>query len=226
MKTLLAVRRPGIFLAADFSTLGECLGILEKIADCIDGIKIGYVLLGDPEFGKRVIRMVKEATGLPVLVDTKIHDVRHIACSMYENARHWGADGVTVWHNSGVSAIADLVAYQDDVSVVVLTELTDPGACSIPDEFRRGIDVARSARADAIQVPGNKPKAIRIARATVGASLPIFCCGIGVQGGDPVEAIRAGADYLIIGRMIIREAEPRDALKRIRERLSMATVAR
>ena len=49
--------------------------------------------------------------------------------------------------------------------------------------------------------------------------LPVYSPGIGAQAGGAEQAIRSGADYLIIGRSIIEAEEPAKVAKEIQNRI-------
>ncbi|MGD0784344.1 MAG: orotidine-5'-phosphate decarboxylase [Sedimentisphaerales bacterium] len=201
-------KKPGIFLAADFSTLEECMPIIEPIAHLIAGVKIGFKLLLDPDHGFNTITILKKRFNLPILVDSKIHDVGHIATALCRRLKSLGADGVTIWGYCGPSVIHECATVDEDLALVVLTELTDPTARPFHDKLAQFVEAAVAFGAHAVQAPGTRPDAIRIARTISGPDFPIFSCGIGTQGGSAREAVQAGADYVIIGREIIDNPNP------------------
>ncbi|MGB9705400.1 MAG: orotidine 5'-phosphate decarboxylase, partial [Pyrobaculum sp.] len=56
-------------------------------------------------------------------------------------------------------------------------------------------------------LPGNQPELVARARKMVGCSYRIISPGIGAQGGRPGGALRAGADFEIVGRYVIEDQE-------------------
>ncbi|HYX72961.1 MAG TPA: orotidine 5'-phosphate decarboxylase / HUMPS family protein, partial [Nitrososphaera sp.] len=54
----------------------------------------------------------------------------------------------------------------------------------------------------------------------VAGQLPVYSPGIGAQGGDAEQAIRNGANYLIIGRSIVESGQPVKAAREIQNRIS------
>jgi orotidine-5'-phosphate decarboxylase len=201
-------KKPGIFLAADFSTLEECIPVLDSIAHLLAGVKVGFKLLFDPDHGFDTITILKKRLNIPILVDSKIHDVEHIATAFCRRLKNLGADGVTVWGYCGPSVLQACATVDKDLAIVVLTELTDPSARPFHDKLAQFVEVAVTFGAHAVQAPGTRPDAIRIARTISGPHFPIFSCGIGSQGGSAREAAQAGADYVIIGREIIDSPNP------------------
>lgn len=188
------------------------------------GVKIGSLLLSDPDYGCRVITKLKEQFDIPILVDSKILDVAHIVLPYCKRLKSLGADGVTLWGHCGPSVLKECVRLDKELAVVVLTELTEPSARRYHDKLADFVTMAIDVGAHAIQAPGNHPEAIKIARTIAGPSMPIFSCGIGFQGGDPREAISAGADYLIVGREITNSRDPLQATIEISRQISLGTV--
>jgi len=79
--------------------------------------------------------------------------------------------------------------------------------------------MAVERRFDGVVVGATRPDTIHLVRELVG-SLLIVAPGVGVQGGDPQQALAAGADLLIVGRAITLEEDMLAALKRILATLS------
>ena len=47
----------------------------------------------------------------------------------------------------------------------------------------------------------------------------VYSPGVGAQGGDAEQAIRSGANYLIIGRSIVEAKQPAKAAREIQNRI-------
>lgn len=62
---------------------------------------------------------------------------------------------------------------------------------------------------DGFIAPATRPERIRAVRSIVGDGKKILSPGVGAQGGKASDAIRAGADYAIVGRAIYGSADPR-----------------
>ncbi|MEM4161432.1 MAG: orotidine-5'-phosphate decarboxylase, partial [Thermoplasmata archaeon] len=111
-----------------------------------------------------------------------------------------------------VKEIAD--RFGGDVFVVV--EMSHPGGAEFTarhaEEFAR---MSKEAGARGIIAPATRPGRIEKLRKILGEDMLILSPGVGAQGGDPAEAIRAGADYLIVGRSIYEAAEPGKEAERL-----------
>jgi len=65
--------------------------------------------------------------------------------------------------------------------------------------------------ADGIVVGATCPQKILEVKHVVSGKVPIYSPGIGAQGGTAKEAVKAGADYIIVGREITMAADPTKA---------------
>ncbi|MCJ7463580.1 MAG: orotidine 5'-phosphate decarboxylase, partial [Thermoplasmata archaeon] len=72
--------------------------------------------------------------------------------------------------------------------------------------------LAKSAGARGIVAPATRPERIAALRKIIGG-LEIISPGVGAQGGKASDAIRAGADYIIVGRAIYDAPDPGGAAK-------------
>jgi orotidine-5'-phosphate decarboxylase len=65
-----------------------------------------------------------------------------------------------------------------------------------------------------IIAPATRPERLAALRREVGPLL-ILSPGVGAQGGSASEALRMGADYVIVGRGIYGAEDPREAALRV-----------
>ena len=97
--------------------------------------------------------------------------------------------------------------------VFVVTEMSHPGGkqftAPVADKLAA---LARSAGARGIVAPATRPDRIAALREIIGG-LEIISPGVGAQGGKASDAIRAGADYIIVGRAIYDAPDPGSAAK-------------
>jgi orotidine-5'-phosphate decarboxylase len=75
------------------------------------------------------------------------------------------------------------------------------------------LERALSWGADGVVLGSTRPEKIAQAKAVLKNNTKILCPGSGAQGGDPAEALRAGADYIILGRSILNSSDPREAIR-------------
>ncbi len=205
-------RRTGVIAALDMNGIGIAGGIEEYV----DAFKVNYpVVLAQ---GTSVIREL--SLYRPVIADFKIADVPHIATRIAEIAFENKASSVIAHGFTGsdsVKAVLD-VAKRYDGEVYVVAELSSAGG----KEFMTGISekivkMAKKLGCHGIIAPATRPERIKRLREIAG-EMQILSPGVGKQGGDAVEAINAGADFVIVGRSIY-EGNAVENAKKLAERL-------
>ncbi|MEM3396427.1 MAG: orotidine-5'-phosphate decarboxylase [Thermoplasmata archaeon] len=200
-------RKKGLILALDVTERERALKIVREVYQYVDAIKVNYPLvLGCG------IEIVKEIAPMKyVLCDFKIADIPNTNRLIAELAFGKGASGVIVHAFPGrdsLKAVKDVAdKFGGDVFTVV--EMSHPGGAEFTakhaEEFA---SIAREVGARGIIAPATRPEKIERLRKIIGEEMLILSPGVGVQGGNPVQAIKAGADYLIVGRSIYEAANP------------------
>ncbi|HID39271.1 MAG TPA: orotidine-5'-phosphate decarboxylase [Calditrichaeota bacterium] len=153
----------------------------------------------------------------PVIADFKIADVPHISKIITRIAVNGGCDGVIVHGFVGPDSIEACIIEAKENMVFVATELTSLGGKYFTQPVANDLaTMAKEIGAYGIQVPGNRPERIKKIRQLVGNELTIISCGIGAQGGKFGSAIKAGADFEIIGRAIYDSENPEIKIKEIK----------
>ena len=196
--------------------------VAEAVRDHVDAIKVNWplVLAGG-------LSVVKEFSRLGyVLCDLKVADIPNTNRLIVEQAMAAGASGVICHAFVGEDSVRACVEAAQPGEVFVVTEMSHPGG----QEFtaRHAEDFARLAvRAGAagIIAPATRPERIKVLRGLVGSKL-ILAPGVGAQGGSPADAIRAGADAVIVGRAIYEAADPGAAAEAIEKEIPRAPAAR
>lgn len=224
-----------IIVALDVDSMEEAWKLVGPLYDYVGYFKVGLQLLTS-EGAPRVVKGIKERGGR-VLYDGKFDDIPNTIAGASRVVAKLGVDMFNVHASAGKEAIAKAVENKGKCLVLGVTVLTsiDEDECGsiFGDEpnnmveyfaqmlFDAGADgVICSAKEldvlsdmDFLKVtPGIRPK--------------------WAQKGDqkrvmtPGEAIKAGADYLVIGRPIRKPPEeignPVDAAKRIAEEIEQA----
>lgn len=168
----------------------RALEIAKALKDEVAGFKVGWDLV--LETGLNAVREIS-ALG-PVVVDLKLADIPYIVERALDKLASAGA----------CCAIAHgflLPSLRRDPRLYVLVKMTvetryDP----IWKELLPHLEGFRGAVA-----PGNDPATVSAIRRALGCSARIISPGIGAQGGRPGGAIRAGADFEIVGRYILED---------------------
>ncbi len=204
-------RENGIILALDVDTKEKALEICGEAADFVDAIKVGYPLILNT--GLDVIGELGQFKR-PIIADLKVADIPFVSKRICETAVKSGADYVIVQGFVGSDVVK---ACSSAARIFVVVEMSHPGA----EEFmaKDALMIAENAKecAEGIVAPATRPQRIRELRKTVG-DLIIISPGVKAQGANVGDAIKAGADFEIIGRGIYEAADPGKAAEESSER--------
>ncbi|MGQ9587444.1 MAG: orotidine-5'-phosphate decarboxylase [Thermoplasmata archaeon] len=197
-----------IILALDVTSRESAMHVVEEVRDYVDAIKINWPLI--LAAGPEVIRDMSRIKD--VICDMKIADIPNTNRLIVEQAMSRGASAVIAHGFTGedsVKACVDAAKGQ----VFVVTEMSHPGGrqftAPIADKLAA---LAKAAGARGIVAPATRPERIADLRRIIG-DLDILSPGVGAQGGKASDALRAGADYIIVGRAIYEASDPRAAAK-------------
>ncbi len=72
--------------------------------------------------------------------------------------------------------------------------------------------MAAEAGAFGLVAPATRPERVKKLRNIIGDELAIIAPGVGAQGGTASKAISAGADWVIVGRIVYRAESPKKAI--------------
>lgn len=104
--------------------------------------------------------------------------------------------------------------------VFIVTEMSHPGGKEFTQpNAERIAAIAREEGAMGIIAPATRPERIAKMREIVG-DMKIISPGVGAQGGKASDALRFGADFIIVGRAIYEAPDPAEAAKGIAEEIS------
>ncbi len=200
--------------------------------DQISFFKIGLQLFAaeGPAFVREII-----GTGAQIFLDLKLHDIPNTVGRAIESIGELGVAMTTLHLSGGGEMIRAAVAARKGnmsiLGVTVLTSATDQtlSETGINDEIDNHV-LRLAALGVAANIDGvvASPREIKILRARCGDKIKIVTPGVRPswsEAGDqkrfmtPREAIDAGADYLVIGRPITANENPREATRRILEEL-------
>lgn len=201
-----------IIIALDCDDRVHSYKILNQCHDLIDVIKINYPLI--LKEGLSFISELKEKYYKPILADFKIADAPVTNNRIAKLAKEAEADAIMVHAIIGTDAIYEIKKETNNkLGIFIVTELTHPGGLEFTRKY--SFDAARlclTMDCCGIQAPGTRPDRITKLRNIIGNKKTIIACGIGAQGGDYKEVMKAGADYAIIGRAIYTSSNPREVI--------------
>lgn len=206
-------KKTGLILALDVTDNDRAISISKDVAEHVDAIKIGYPLVLGAGIG-----VIKTLSGLaPVIADFKVADIPNTARLICARAFSAGAGAVIVHGFTGRDSIEECVKTGKEYSgdIYVVTEMSHPGAVDFMQP--KALELARLAvgsGAAGVVAPATRPGRVKEIRSMVGG-LTIISPGVGAQGGSASEAIRAGADYVIVGRSIYDSGNPAGEAEKI-----------
>jgi orotidine-5'-phosphate decarboxylase len=219
-----------LVIAIDTSSRDDIL----RLADALHGAA-GVLKIGLQAFIANGPSIVHELVGRGdrVFLDLKIHDIPNTAKHAVAEAASLGATMATV-HTAGGATMLRECAHPDllVLGVTVLTSLSEADLL----EIGYGASAVETARRLAILAHESglrgvvaSPLEIATIREACGADFVILTPGIRPRGADagdqrrtmtPGEAVREGADYIVVGRPITGAADARSAALRIVEEMS------
>ncbi len=201
----------GIILALDVESRVEAVRVMEEVEDYIDAIKVGYPLILNTGLGfiKELGRFKK-----PIIADFKVADIPEISRIICELAVENGADYVIVHGFVGEDVVRECSRV---AKIFVVAEMSHAGAETFMKENAEEITGLAARYACGIVAPATRPQSIAKLKKIAG-DLVIISPGVRTQGGVPGSAIKAGADFEIIGRGIYLADDPREAAREFAER--------
>jgi orotidine-5'-phosphate decarboxylase len=204
-------KESGLVLALDETDGGKALAVAEEVADIVDAIKINWPLVLSE--GPHMIDRLSEMS--EVICDFKVADIPNTVRLIVENAVSRGASAVIVHAFTGDDSLRAAVDAAGDAEIYAVTEMSHPGAKLFTalhaEEMAR---LGAECGAKGFIAPATRPDRIAAIRAVIGPDRKILSPGVGAQGGKASDAIRAGADYAIVGRAIYGSDNPREAARR------------
>lgn len=230
-------KRNPILVALDVSTAEEAVRLAKTLSPHVGGFKVGLELLMGP--GPAVVAALT-ALGRPVLVDAKLLDIPTTVARAARQLGGLGARWVTVHANGGDRMLRAAVAGLEEgaggraAGVLAVTVLTSMGADDLAETGVSGSPGRQTARLAKLAASAGcegvvcSPEELGVI-AQVASQLIKVTPGIRPPGADhddqrrtagPAEAIRRGADYLVIGRPILRDSKPAEAARAILDTLA------
>ena len=214
--------RSRLIVALDVPTVGEANRLIDRLGDEVAFYKVGLWLLHASGIDRLIDRLI--GAGKEVFLDCKMYDIGETVREGVKRAAGRGASLVTVHGNRDILRAAvegKRGSALKIFAISVLTNLDDEDAREMgylcPVEALVDIRVKKAVEYGCdglIAAPQDAPRIRSIAPA--GALLlgtpGVRPAGHGQddhkRGGTPEAAIEGGADYIIMGRPIIRADDP------------------
>ena len=223
-----------IIVALDVDSAAEARSLVARLGGQIGFYKVGMELYATA--GMDFVRELLDQ-GKDVFLDQKYYDIGETVKRAVRVAAQSGATFLTVHGSSQVMRAA--IEGRGDratklLAVTVLTsfdqqDLADMGYdCAIADLVSLRVRKAKQAGMDGLVC---SPLEVAAVRAQAGPRAILVTPGVrsrGAASGDqkrvatPAEAVRDGADYVVMGRQITRAADPAGEAARVAEEIAAA----
>jgi orotidine-5'-phosphate decarboxylase len=225
-----------IIVALDVNRIETARNLVAHLQGHVSWYKIGLQLF--TLAGPALVKEVKQS-GAKVFLDLKFHDIPNTVQHAVDSACSLGADMLTVHLAGGSEMCRAAVIGRASAStlllgVTVLTSQTEITLFEIGVErtiTQQVMALAEVAKEAGVAGLVASPKELQPLRDRFGSRFTIVTPGVRPswsESGDqkrvmtPREAVRLGADYLVIGRPIIGASDPQAALTRIVTEMSVS----
>jgi orotidine-5'-phosphate decarboxylase len=227
-----------LIVALDYPSRLEALDLVDRLEGSVRWLKVGLQLY--LAGGNALVTELREL-GFGVFLDLKLHDIPNTVAGAVRSAGDSGANLLTV-HAAGGPAMLHAAAEAAGtlshpprlLAVTVLTSMDDAqlGATGVADSpLRQAVRLGELSARSGIGGLVCSPDEILPLRSSVAQDSFLVVPGIRPEGatGDDQrrtssarEAIRRGADMLVVGRPITRAAEPALAAEILLEEITAA----
>lgn len=226
-----------VIIALDFNSAADA----DKLVTAL-GPNAGFYKVGMELFAAAGMDYVRSLTGRGkrVFLDMKYYDIGETVKRAVAVAARSGASFLSI-HGVGQVMRAAIEGRGDSplklLAITVLTSFDQSDVAelgydaSLPDLVSQRVAVAMKAGVDGVV---GSPLEARAIRTQAGPGAILVTPGvrsIGAATGDqkrvatPAEAIRDGADYVVIGRQVSRAADPAAALRAIQTELCTTSIS-
>ena len=222
-----------MIVALDYPTQAKALALVSVLSDAVSTYKIGLQLY--TAAGPAIVQALA-ATGARIFLDLKLHDIPNTVAKAVGAAGELGVQMLTV-HLSGGGAMlkAAVEAKPPHLSLLGVTVLTSATqetlneigiASELQDQVVRLAELGKSSGVDGLIT---SPKEVGLLRARLGQETTLVTPGVRPSWAaaddqkrftTPREALKDGADYLVIGRPITAAPDPCAAVERIVEEMA------
>jgi len=228
-----------LIIALDFDNAAKALKLVHDIGPAADFYKVGMELYAVD--GMQLVSEVS-ALGKKVFLDLKLYDIGEtVRRATRQICRSGHVHFLTVHGSRAVMKAAAKGREETSTKILAVTVLTSFDQEDLAD-LGYAVPIAdlvalRVRKAVESGMDGIVCSALEVARVReiAGPKLKLVTPGVRSAGADkgdqkrvatPVDALREGADYLVIGRQVTRARDPRRACEEILVELSEARLPR
>jgi orotidine-5'-phosphate decarboxylase len=228
------VPRDRLIVALDLPSVKEADAMVARLGDAATFYKVGYQLAfaGGLSFVDSLIR-----AGKRVFLDMKLHDIANTVAKGVENVARTGVTFLTVHAYPQTMKAAAAARQGSGLKILAVTVLTSYDDIDLAEagyaSHVEALVVRRAQQAQDIGIDGLvcSPEEASPLRLAVGNSMLFVTPGVRPVGSDPgdqkriatpAQAVKAGADYLVVGRPITAAPDPKAAADAIVKEIAAA----
>ena len=236
-----------LVLALDVDSDTEALGLVNELKDSVGTFKVGHQLFTayGPDIVRRIIGM-----GGRVFLDLKYHDIPNTVAKAAAEAVKLGVSIFNVHGLGGLDMMKAAALSAGEAAeklgrpcpiVLAVTILTSMDERSLRKELKitRSLQrevghLARLAQRAGMHGVVASPQEIKMLKKVIRGEFVILTPGVrpawAAQDDQkrimtPSEAVHAGADYLVVGRPVLKAADRREAVQKILDEISAPRVS-
>lgn len=204
-------------LALDVFDFKKAEKLVKDLSPYIDVFKVGPILF--LQSGKEIIKMIND-NGKKVFLDLKFHDIPATVQRAVQSARDLGVYSLTVHSCGGEEMLKLATSVENRPKIWAVTVLTSQ--VTTPEEVVRRAKLAKECGVDGVI---SSPLEIETIKTNCGKDFEVVTPGIRpVKVNDdqkrvatPESAVKAGANFIVVGRPIIQAENPVEVAKSIYE---------
>ncbi len=231
-----------LIVALDMNDLKKIKALVENLKGKVGYYKVGSIPF--TYYGPKLVKYLKD-NGLKVMLDLKYHDIPNTVARACEGAMALGVDMLTLHTSGGFMMMEEAanatmmlsnikqIPRPKLLGITVLTSLDEAYFKDLFGELKRSLpeqvvflaQLAQSAGLDGVVASPREVGSIR--QNCKGCGKDFFIVTPGIRAEDePVdddqartmtarEAVKAGADYIVVGRPIVKAKDPVKAADKI-----------
>jgi len=216
--------KKNIFVACDFSSQDEAIGLIEQIKDHIFGIKIGLQYVTST--GIEGVKALKKFN-LPIMYDVKAFDIKNTVKGFAKSLKKIGISYATIHLLNGEETLKSIVEEAKDIKFIgvsVLTSFSNDDLeglgfkNDVENQVQRLVKIASKTNLYGVVCSPLEVKMVK----KIDSKLLCFTPGIRLESNNddqkrtmtPKEALNEGSDYLILGRPLT-SGNPKENIKKI-----------